>query len=53
MKNKSGLELVTSHSSSYKASSSFIWPFESGKCGKEGEKLQKSEYLQNEKRFLD
>ena len=28
-------------------------PFESGKCGKEGKKLQKSEYLKNEKSFLD
>ena len=28
-------------------------PFESGKCGKEGEKLQKFEYLENEKSFLD
>ena len=30
-----------------------ICPFESGKCGKEGKKLQKFEYLQNEKNFLD
>ena len=30
-----------------------ICPFESGKCGKEEEKLQKSEYLENEKNFLD
>ena len=28
-------------------------PFESGKCGKEGKKIQKSEYLENEKSFLD
>ena len=28
-------------------------PFESGNCGKEGEKLQKLKYLKNEKRFLD
>ena len=28
-------------------------PFESGKCGKEREKLQKLEYLENEKSFLD
>ena len=28
-------------------------PFESGKCGKEWEKLQKSEYRENEKSFLD
>ena len=26
---------------------------ESGKCGKEGKKLQKFEYLENEKSFLD
>ena len=30
-----------------------IFPFESGKCGKEDEKTQKSEYLENEKSFLD
>ena len=30
-----------------------ICPFESGKCGKEEEKLQKFEYLENEKSFLD
>ena len=28
-------------------------PFESGKCGKERKKLQKFEYLENEKSFLD
>ena len=28
-------------------------PFESGNCGKEGKKLQKLEYLKNEKSFLD
>ena len=33
--------------------STSICPFESGKCGKEGEKLQKFEYLENEKSFLD
>ena len=33
--------------------STFIYPFESGKCGKEEEKIQKSEYLENEKSFLD
>ena len=33
--------------------STFICPFESGKCGKEGKKLQKSEHLENEKSFLD
>ena len=31
----------------------FICPLESGKCGKEGEKSQKFEYLENEKSFLD
>ena len=30
-----------------------ICPFESGNCGKEEEKLQKSEYLENEKNFFD
>ena len=30
-----------------------ICPFESGKCGKEGKKLQKFEYLENKKSFLD
>ena len=30
-----------------------ICPFESGNCGKEGKKLQKFEYLENEKSFLD
>ena len=30
-----------------------ICPFESGKCGKEEQKSQKSEYLENEKSFLD
>ena len=33
--------------------SSSICPFESGKCGKEGKKLQKFEYLENEESFLD
>ena len=32
---------------------SSICPFESGKCGKEGQKLQKIEYLKNEKSFLN
>ena len=31
--------------------STSICPFESGKCGKEDEKLQKIEYLENEKIF--
>ena len=30
-----------------------IFPFESGKCGKKEENLQKFEYLKNEKSFLD
>ena len=30
-----------------------ICSFESGKCGKEKEKLQKTEYLKNKKSFLD
>ena len=33
--------------------STSICPFESGKSGKEEEKIQKSEYLENEKSFLD
>ena len=33
--------------------STSICPFESGKSGKEGEKIQKFEYLENEMRFLD
>ena len=33
--------------------STSICPFESGKCGKEGIKRQKFEYLENEKSFLD
>ena len=31
--------------------STAICPFESGKCGKEEEKLQKFEYLENEKKM--
>ena len=30
-----------------------ICPFESGNCGEEGKKLQKFEYLENQKSFLD
>ena len=30
-----------------------ICPFESGKCGKEGKKEQKFEYLENKRNFLD
>ena len=30
-----------------------MFPFESGNCGKGGKKLQKLEYLKNEKSFLD
>ena len=33
--------------------STSIRPFKSGKCGNEGKKLQKFEYLENEKSFLD
>ena len=33
--------------------STFICPFESEKCRKEGKKLQKFEYLENETSFLD
>ena len=33
--------------------SPYIWPFESGHHGKEGKKIQKIEYLENEKSFLD
>ena len=33
--------------------STFICPFESGKCAKEGKVLQIFEYLENEKSFLD
>ena len=33
--------------------STSICPFESGKCGKEGKRLQKVEHLENEKSFLD
>ena len=33
--------------------STSICPFESGNCGKEGKKIQKFEYLENEKSFLD
>ena len=33
--------------------STSICPFVSGKCRKEGKKLQKFEYLENEKSFLD
>ena len=33
--------------------STSICALESGKCGKEGEKLQKFEYLENEKSFFN
>ena len=33
--------------------STSICPFEPGKCGKEGKKLQKVKYLENERSFLD
>ena len=32
--------------------STSICPFVSGKCGKEGKKLEKFDYLENEKSFL-
>ena len=38
------------HDINYSAS---ICPFESGKCGKEEEKIQKSECLGTKKSFLD
>ena len=31
----------------------FYFPFWTGKCGKEGKKLEKFEYLENKKSFLD
>ena len=33
--------------------STSICPIESGNCGKEGKKLQKFEYLEDEKSFFD
>ena len=33
--------------------STFNSPFQSGKCGKKRKKLQKYEYLEKEKSFLD
>ena len=33
--------------------STFIYPFEFGKCRKEGGKIQKFEYLKNKNNFLD
>ena len=33
--------------------STSIYPFESGKCGKEGKELQKTEHLENKKSFFD
>ena len=33
--------------------STSICPFESGKCGKEGKRLQKVEHFENKKSFLD
>ena len=33
--------------------STSICPFVSGKCGKEGKKIQKIEYFEKEKSFLD
>ena len=61
IQNKRGLELVTSCSSGYLCKPihdiinypTSICSFESGECGKEEEKLQKFEYLENKKSFLD
>ena len=68
IKNKRNLELVNSYSLGYKTSATSnlcklmhaiinysisICPSESGKSGKEEEKLQKFEYLPNEKSFSD
>ena len=33
--------------------STFVCPFESQKCGEEGEKLQHFDYLEKSKSFLD
>ena len=33
--------------------STFIFPFESGKCGKKGKKLQKLQHFENKRGFLD
>ena len=35
------------------ANSTSICPLESGKCGEEGKEIQKFEYLENEKSFLN
>ena len=48
MKNKRCLELVTSRSSGHKTSSEKFLKKE-----KKGKKLQKSDYLENDKSFLD
>ena len=59
MKNKRGLELVTSRSSGKRYSSEKFFylcitcPIKSGKCGKELKKLQKFEYLEKKKSFFD
>ena len=61
IKNKRGLELVTSHSSGYLCKPihdiinypASICSFESGERGKKEEKLQKFESLENKKSFLD
>ena len=45
------LQIYESHSWHHKFTS--ICHFESGKCGKEVEKLQKIEYLENETNSLD
>ena len=47
---KSTPQIYASH---FMTHSTSICPFESGMYGKEGKKLQKCEYLENEKSFLD
>ena len=37
----------------HQKSATSVCPFESGMCGKEEEKLQQFEYLENEKSFID
>ena len=41
------------YSKNYICKYTSIFPFGSGKCGEEGKKSQKFEYLENEKGFLD
>ena len=61
IKNKRGLEVTAKITSANLCRpihdiinfSTSICLVESGKCGKEGKKLQKFEYLENEKSFFD